>query len=142
MIWYNKSWFQIMRSWFDIISLDLKIILFENNIIFKSCVHDLTNKLWFKLNHECMIWNQDLLYQIMNVWFEIRIYYIKSWTYDLNSGFLTSNHKLMIWNQDLLYQIINAWFEIRIYYVKINDEWYHITKLYLVNNEKKITKLS
>ena len=28
----------------------------------------------------------------------------------------------MIWNQDLLYQIINV--------------WYHITKLYLVNNEK------
>ena len=79
------------------------------------------------------------VYQIMNAWFEIRIYYIKSWTYDLKSGFIISNHKLMIWNQDLLYQIINAWFEIRIYIVlyQINDVWYHITKLYLVNNEKK-----
>ena len=28
----------------------------------------------------------------------------------------------MIWNKNLLYQI--------------NDVWYHITKLYLVNNEK------
>ena len=65
-----------------------------------------------------MIWNQDLLYQIINLWFEIRIYYMKSWTYDLKSGFIISNHKLMIWNQDLLYQIINAWFEIRIYYIK------------------------
>ena len=63
-----------------------------------------------------------LLYQIMNIWFEIRIYYIKSWTYDLKSRFIISNHKLMIWNKNLLYQI--------------NDVWYHITKLYLVNNEK------
>ena len=36
-----------------------------------------------------MIWNQDLLEQIINYW-----------------------------NQDLVYQIINAWFEIRIYYIK------------------------
>ena len=47
-----------------------------------------------------MIWNQDLLYQIMNAWFEIRIYYIKSWTHDLKSGFIVSNHNFMIWNQD------------------------------------------
>ena len=65
-----------------------------------------------------MIWNQDLLYQIINARFEIKIYYIKSWTYDLKSRFIISNHKLMIWNQDLLYQIINARFEIRIYYIK------------------------
>ena len=70
-----------------------------------------------------MIWNQDLLYQIINLWFKIRIYYIKSWTYDLKSRFIISNYKCMIWNKNLLYQI--------------NDVWYHITKLYLVNNEKK-----
>ena len=64
--------------------------------------------------------NQDLLYQIMNAWFEMRIYYIKSWTHDLKSGFIISNHEHMIWNQDLwrVYQIMNAWFEIRIYYIK------------------------
>ena len=65
-----------------------------------------------------MIWNQDLLYQIIKLWSKIRIYYIKSWAYDLKSGFILSNHKLMIWNQHLLYQIINAWLEIRIYYIK------------------------
>ena len=81
----------------------------------------------------------------MNAWFEIRIYYIKSWTrdlksgfiisnherviwnqdllyqiinYDLKSGLIISNHDLVIWNQDLLYQIINLWFEIKIYYIK------------------------
>ena len=86
-------------------------------------------------NHNLMIWNQDLLYQIINLWFKIRIYYIKSWTYDLKSGSIISNHKLMIWNQDSLYQIINAWFEIKIYYIK-SMTWYRITKLYLVNNEK------
>ena len=32
-----------------------------------------------------MIWNQDLLYQIINAWFEINIYYIKSLTYDIIS---------------------------------------------------------
>ena len=32
-----------------------------------------------------MIWNQDLLYQIIKVWFEINIYYIKSLTYDIIS---------------------------------------------------------
>ena len=32
-----------------------------------------------------MIWNQDLLYQIINAWFEIRIYYIKSMMYDIIS---------------------------------------------------------
>ena len=53
-----------------------------------------------------MIWKNNLLYQIMNIWFEIRIYLI------------ISNNKLMIWNQDLLYQIINAWFEIRICYIQ------------------------
>ena len=57
-----------------------------------------------------MIWNQDLLYQIMNAWFEIRIYYIKSQTYDLKSRIIISNHEGMIWNQDLLYEIMNAWF--------------------------------
>ena len=36
-----------------------------------------------------MIWNQNLLEQIINYW-----------------------------NQDLVYQIINAWFEIRNYYIK------------------------
>ena len=55
-----------------------------------------------------MIWNNNLLYQVI--------------TYDLKSEFIISYHKLMIWNQNLLYQII--------------DVWYHITKLYLVNNEK------
>jgi len=40
----------------------------------------------------------------------------------MKPGFIISNHEHMIWNQDLLYQIINTWF--------------HITKLYLVNNEK------
>ena len=30
-----------------------------------------------------MIWNQDLLFQIINARFEIRIYYIKSMTYDI-----------------------------------------------------------
>ena len=75
-------------------------------------------------NHKLMIWNQDLLYQIMNVWFENRIYYIKSQTYDLRSRFIISNHKCacMIWNKNLLYQIKHV--------------WYHVAKLYLVNNEK------
>ena len=36
-------------------------------------------------NHKRMIWNQDLLYQIIKVWFEINIYYIKSLTYDIIS---------------------------------------------------------
>ena len=40
--------------------------------------------------------NQDLLYQIINLWFKIRVYYIKSWTNDLKSRFIISNHKLMI----------------------------------------------
>ena len=65
-----------------------------------------------------MIWNQDLLYQIINLWFEINIYYIKSWGHDLKSEFIVSNHKRMILNNNLLYQIINAWFEINIYYIK------------------------
>ena len=32
-----------------------------------------------------MIWNQDLLYQIINSWVKNKIYYIKSWTYDIIS---------------------------------------------------------
>ena len=65
-----------------------------------------------------MIWNQYLLYQIIKVWFEKIIYYIKSQRYDLKSEFIISNHKRMILNNNLLYQIINAWFEINIYYIK------------------------
>ena len=53
-------------------------------------------------NHNLMIWNQDFLYQIINLWFEIRIYYIKSWTYDLKSRFIISNHKCMIWKPSKL----------------------------------------
>ena len=65
----------------------------------KSWTHDL--KWGFIIsNHERMIWNEDLLHQIMNAWFEMRIYYIKSWMHDLKSGCIISNHKLMIWNQD------------------------------------------
>ena len=83
-----KSWTHDLKSGFII------------NI--KSWTHDLKSGFIIS-NHNLMIWNQDLFYQIINLWFEIRIYYIKSWTYDLN--------------QDLLYQIINAWFEIKIYYI-------------------------
>ena len=43
-----------------------------------------------------MILNQDLLYQIINALFEIKIYYIKSSTHDLKSGFIISNHEPMI----------------------------------------------
>ena len=32
-----------------------------------------------------MIWNQDLFYQIINAWFEIRIYCIKTMMYDIIS---------------------------------------------------------
>ena len=32
-----------------------------------------------------MILNNNLLYQIINAWFEIKIYYIKSLTYDIIS---------------------------------------------------------
>ena len=32
-----------------------------------------------------MIWNNNLFYQIINAWFEIRIYYIKSLTNDIIS---------------------------------------------------------
>ena len=70
------------------------------------------------------------------IWKKI-IYYIKSWTYDLKSGFIISNNKLMIWNQDLLYQIINAWFEIRICYIKSMTYDIISQNFIFVNNEKK-----
>ena len=38
-------------------------------------------------NRKCKIWNKNLLYQIITAWFEKNIYYIKSWTYDLNVWF-------------------------------------------------------
>ena len=62
-------------------------------------------------NHEHMIWNHYLLYEIMNTWFEIRICCMKSWTHGLKSGFVV--------------EIMNAWFEIRIYYMK---SWTHDLK--------------
>ena len=37
----------------------------------------------YQNNHKLMIWNQDLLYQIINTRFEMRIYYIKSQMHDL-----------------------------------------------------------
>ena len=81
------------------INWQLSCIKLNHNLLVKSWTHDLKSG-FIITNHERMIWNQDLLYQIMNAWLEIRIYYIKSWMHDLKSGFIISNHKLMIWNQD------------------------------------------
>ena len=103
----------------------LLCIKLNHNLLVKSWTHDLKSGFIIS-KHEHLIWNQDSLYQIMNAWFEIRIYYIKSWmhdlilslslsrswgregedpgievgTHDLKSGFIISNHKLIIWNRD------------------------------------------
>ena len=121
----------------------LLCVKLNHNLLVKSWMHDLKSGFIIS-KHEHMIWNQDLLYQIMNALFEIRIHYIKSGMHDLKSGFIISNHECMIWfslslslapgdgkertlgtrlehmiwNQDLLSQIINLWFEIRINYIK------------------------
>ena len=56
MIWYNKSWFQIIRSWFDIINPD-----------FKSCIHDLIyNRSWFQIMHSWFnLISYDLTYYMI-----------------------------------------------------------------------------
>ena len=111
-------------------------IKLNHNLLVKSWTHDLKSGFITSIsNHGGMIWNQDLLYQIMNAWFEIRIYYNKSQTYDLKSGFIISNHNFMIWNQDLLYQIINLWFKIRISYIK---SWTHDLKSAFIISDHKL----
>ena len=123
--------------------LHVSCIKLNHNLLVKSWTYDLKSGFIIS-KHEHMIWNQDLIYQIMNALFEIRIHYIKSWMHDLKSGFIISNHECMIWfslslsrswgreGEDLgnevgthdlksgflLYQIINLWFEIRINYIK------------------------
>ena len=72
----------------------------------------------------------------MDAWFEIRIYYIKSWTHDLKSIFIISNHERMIWNQGLLYQILNIRFEIRIYYLKSWTYMYDLKSGFIISNHK------
>ena len=154
MIWYNESWFQITSPWFNLISYDLPVWLLEkftysNNEFFvyhidtqvitqQKCIQNrrFSKHISYMYVAAWTSFNQDLLYQIINLWFKIRVYYIKSWTNDLKSGFIISNHdlksrfilsnhKCMIWNKNLLYQ------------------WRMIIsqKNYLVDN-KKNTKLS
>ena len=142
MIWYNKSWFQIMRSWFVIINPD-----------FKSCVHDLTYKLWFNLIHDScqFMWHMTIsvsdmgnsqtcrmIYQGQSLLLCLRRFkglstrlHRVSQSHQLarplpqvqppspqQAPLQAPLHEYMIWHQDLLYQIINLWFEISINHIK------------------------